>query len=330
MGKWNTGKKQELYRELLEYGVIDSAGVSELKMLLEEGGYKFFEDPNFNPIDEIVGTQPGFLGANWLRSGLSKGKKAALSAYMFGDVSWKANAWLHEVDRMKKAGYSDIDAKRIASQIVRETYPTYQNVPKAVKAMGMLPFGGLFVSYPFEVYRTTYNTGNRARKEIMEGLRTGNSQLLQGGMMRLGSFATSMYYSSYVAKAQVYAFAFLTNAMKGLLSDDEEEVVDDTGKFEISELNEDYIFNEEMGNDMRILMPIYYEDNDIVVIGHPETGVWKYINATRHDAVGGLWSLLRSATDPIKNPIHDYFINNKFIYRLFMKCLTRLKIMIKT
>ena len=89
---------------------------------------------------------------------------------------------------MKKVGYSDFDAKRIASQIVRETYPTYQNVPKAVKAVGLLPFGGLFVSYPFEVYRTTFNTADRARKEIMEGIRRQNPELLKLGFMRMGSF----------------------------------------------------------------------------------------------------------------------------------------------
>lgn len=102
MGKWNDAKKQELYRELLEYGVIDSAGVSELKMLLDEGGADFLQNPNINPMSEIMGVQPGFLGANWFRSGMSKAKKASLSLYMFGDVSWKANAWLHEVDRYKK------------------------------------------------------------------------------------------------------------------------------------------------------------------------------------------------------------------------------------
>jgi len=316
MGKWNDAKKQELYRELLEYGVIDSAGVSELKMLLDEGGADFLQNPNVNPMSEIMGVQPGFLGANWFRSGMSKAKKASLSLYMFGDVSWKANAWLHEVDRMKKVGYSDFDAKRIASQIVRETYPTYQNVPKAVKAVGLLPFGGLFVSYPFEVYRTTFNTADRSRKEIMEGIKRKNPELLKLGFMRMGSFTTSMFYSGFVAKAQILGFAFMVKSLKQMLGEEEEEKLDKTGKYPISNLNSDFMNNKEMSEDFRILMPIYYEDNDIMIVSHPETGVWRYINATRHDAVGNLKSIMRHLTNPIENPTYDYLLNSKNLHRL--------------
>lgn len=316
MGKWNDAKKQELYRELLEYGVIDSAGVSELRMLLDEGGADFLQNPNVNPMSEIMGVQPGFLGANWFRSGMSKAKKASLSLYMFGDVSWKANAWLHEVDRMKKVGYSDFDAKRIASQIVRETYPTYQNVPKAVKAVGLLPFGGLFVSYPFEVYRTTFNTADRARKEIMEGIKRKNPELLKLGFMRMGSFTTSMFYSGFVAKAQILGFAFMVKSLKQMLGEEEEEKLDKTGKYPISNLNSDFMNNKEMSEDFRILMPIYYEDNDIMIVSHPETGVWRYINATRHDAVGSLKSIMRHLTNPIENPTYDYLLNSKNLHRL--------------
>ena len=318
MGKWNDAKKQELYRELLEFGVIESAGVSELKMMLEEGGSDFLQDPNFNPMREIMEIKPGFLGANWLKSGLSKVKKAALATYLFGDASWKANAWLHEVDRYKKVGYSDFDAKRIASQIVRATYPTYENVPKAVKAVGLIPDGGLFVSYPFEVYRTSFNMVDRSRKEVMEGLKRKNPELTKLGMTRLLSSTLAMFYSGVVAKAQIMAFMFLVKSIKTLLGDEEEEErkLDETGEFVLSEMNFDYMLNNEMSEDFRIFMPHYYEDNHIMIVSHPDTGVWKYINASREDAFGNIKSTLRQFTNPIENPTYDYIFQNKTIHAL--------------
>ena len=123
MGKKNKGQKQELYRELLEYGIAeDSAGLEELQYILSKGGWKYFADPKWNPDTELEGIGQSLTSPiSWVGDKLSSVKKASLSLYMFGDVSWKAYGWLHEVDRYKKAGYSDQDAKKEAARIIRDT-----------------------------------------------------------------------------------------------------------------------------------------------------------------------------------------------------------------
>ena len=108
----------------------------------------------------------------------------------------------------------------------------------------------------------------------------------------------------------------MVKSLKQMLGEEEEEKLDKTGKYPISNLNSDFMNNKEMSEDFRILMPIYYEDNGILIVGHPETGIWRYMNATRLDAIGQLRTLWRAANNPVKNPLNDYFINNKFLYRL--------------
>jgi len=116
--------------------------------------------------------------------------------YQLGDDYWKVVGALGEKARygaaMRKAGL-DIDnlddamqqalknsglAQRtssiagtdfgnmLATDLIKQTMPTYSMVPEAIKALRRIPVMGNFISFPAEIIRTTGNILNRSVKEL--------------------------------------------------------------------------------------------------------------------------------------------------------------------
>jgi hypothetical protein len=116
--------------------------------------------------------------------------------YQLGDDYWKVVGALGETARygaaMRKAGL-DIDnlddamqqalknsglAQRtssiagtdfgnmLATDLIKQTMPTYSMVPEAIKALRRIPVMGNFISFPAEIIRTTGNILNRSVKEL--------------------------------------------------------------------------------------------------------------------------------------------------------------------
>jgi len=56
-------------------------------------------------------------------------------------------------------------AKDKAAEIVRATMPTYSLIPEAVQLVRKLPVVGTFVSFPYEIFRTTFNSFDLIKQE---------------------------------------------------------------------------------------------------------------------------------------------------------------------
>lgn len=89
-----------------------------------------------------------------------------------------------------------------AATVVRENYPNYAEVPEVLRLASLS--GGLppFISWSYEAYvRNPYNTVLRAKAEMAEGFKTGNTKLTAVGVNRLSWFIGTMVGSVAVATA---------------------------------------------------------------------------------------------------------------------------------
>ena len=151
-------------------------------------------------------------------------------AYQIEDDLFKILGFVNESNRYAKAIYQkpyqklteeqkkDIDG--IASEIVKDTYPTFTRVPKFVKSLSKVLFMGNFLSFPVESVRVQYNALALARKEILSG----NPRLKAVGASRIaGAVAYNSIFSSMVYYGFSLAGAGLTGMLGVMNGDDEDE-----------------------------------------------------------------------------------------------------------
>ena len=166
----------DLYRELLELGVVNSeVRLGDLKNLMRDT--KMLDGINFDSSLKAI-----------LRA-LGKVRKGAEDLYTAEDDFWKITNYFVEKDRLAaayaKAGIQKTprQLKEEAADIVRNTVPNYAYVSDTVRALRALPFGN-FMSFPSEILRTGTNIARRGIKEL-------NTPGLEGiGMKRLIGMAT--------------------------------------------------------------------------------------------------------------------------------------------
>jgi hypothetical protein len=202
-------------------------GVGELK--------SYFD--NNESIDDFLKTIYNNANQSTTASKLSKAKanlskipKAIEKAYAIEDDVFKILAFVNESNRYAQAIYKkkydnlsatekkDIDG--IASEIVKDTFPTFSRVPQGVKTLSKFAFLGNFLSFPVESVRTQYNSLALAKKEIMSG----NSKLRTIGLTRLsGAIAYNSIFSTLTVYAYNLAGAGLTGALGAAFGDDEKE-----------------------------------------------------------------------------------------------------------
>ena len=111
--------------------------------------------------------------------------------YMAVDDNFKINAFYSELEILKRAkpkGSKNekewlAGLEKEAADIIKNTFPNYDFVPKGVKALRELPIGSFF-SFPSEIIRTSYNIIRQSAKEIASG----NSVLVDRGVNRLSGF----------------------------------------------------------------------------------------------------------------------------------------------
>ncbi len=154
----NTAEANSRYRKLLRLGVVNSGvKMQELQRLLD--------DVNFG--DTVTGTQQL---KNMTRQ-LSKAKKWTEDMYTAEDDFWKISSFAMERGRLKKAyqkygmDFTDDLLDSEAASLVRNNIPNYDMVSSFVKGLRKLPFGN-FVSFPAEIYRTSYNIMAQTIKEF--------------------------------------------------------------------------------------------------------------------------------------------------------------------
>ena len=94
-------------------------------------------------------------------------------AYAFGDDFYKVLHFYEEYNGFKKSGMDDAEAIKLAAVRTRGGMPTYSYVPRNVKMLRGFPLTGSFVSFPYEVYRTTANN----LRFMYEDFKAGRNQM---------------------------------------------------------------------------------------------------------------------------------------------------------
>lgn len=227
-----TGKTDQDIMNMMDtlnrYGVLNNViGVGELKAYFDknESVDDFLKTIYNNANSSTTASKLGKAKAN-----LSKIPKAIEKAYAIEDDVFKILAFVNESNRYSKAlfdkNYNKLsdDQKReidnIASEIVKDTYPTFSRVPKGVRTLSKFAFLGNFLAFPVESVRTQYNSLNLAVKEM----RSGNEKLKSVGRLRLSG---AIIYNSLFASLSMYAYnlagAGITGAIGMLFGDDEEK-----------------------------------------------------------------------------------------------------------
>jgi hypothetical protein len=199
----DTQAGRDYYRELLEQGIAgESVLAGEFKDVMKDA----FDVKDMQPF-----LAQGVLTDRGIARGVRKVGAVAERFYHAEDLYAKIAAYEGEKARYRKANpnWTDQQVKDRAAEIVRNTFPTYSMVPKAVQAIRRFPLVGPFVSFPSEVVRTTYHTARLAYQEITSG----NAELRKVGYKRVaGLFA-------FTAASVGMAAAF--RAVAGVSADDE-------------------------------------------------------------------------------------------------------------
>jgi hypothetical protein len=150
----------ELYQKYLRLGIINTnVRVNEFRALLDTG----FESKADTFARKVSEKLKGY--------GLSdEAQKLPEEIYMAVDDFYKITNFEYELQALKGAFPDEalevLEAR--AADIVQNTFPNYDRVPKGIKAVRYLPVGN-FVSFPTEIWRTSANILKQAAAEINSG-----------------------------------------------------------------------------------------------------------------------------------------------------------------
>lgn len=173
--------------------------------------------------DLLAGTRTGFKGYNKEPGFFEQGPtikgtrvspqnfmRAMEKLYQSSDDVWKLYSFKFEQNKLKGAlqkmsvadqykwltdgkGFNTKPSRKVlddlirerSAQIVRDTVPNYAKAPKAIKGFRKMPVGN-FVTFPYEIYRTGFNTVDQAMKEVASGI----PSIQNIGYRRLAGVAT--------------------------------------------------------------------------------------------------------------------------------------------
>lgn len=194
-----TGDDLAYLRKLKQLGVVyDTPYAGEMMALLQDAR-----------MDELLSSKSG-TGLKWLR----KANQFAQGFYSFGDDFWKIIGYENEKAGLLQAGIPLAEAETMAAKRIRDTYPTYSMIGKAVQWLRRFPLAGTFVSFPSEIIRTTVNMMQLTAADM----KSDNPGLRALGRKRAAGMA--------LVSGGFYALAAMTAAAFGV-GDDEEEALRD-------------------------------------------------------------------------------------------------------
>lgn len=191
-------EKVEYLKKLTSLGVIyDTAFIGEAMENLKDaniGDAIFYEGPLKN-----------------VRKTVADMNTLAQRTYQFGDDFWKIIGFENEKAMLKKhKGLSDSAAETEAARIIRDTYPTYSQVGKAVRMIRRFPLAGTFVSFTAETIRTSANM----------------VRLIAENAKDHPAYAAQKAVGLAAAYSAAFAFQTVTRDMWGV-DDEEEEAIRD-------------------------------------------------------------------------------------------------------
>lgn len=234
VGAMNKQEFRDYYRRLVALGVVhDNPRAGELQDVIKESL------ANDNDPDE-----------GSLARGTRKGLSAIESLYQAEDDVWKVYAFENEVARYRRADPSltQEQAEEKAAKIVRNTYPTYSLVPRAVKGLRRIALISSFPSFTAEVIRTGYNTLAQAKRELADP----NPKVKAIGAQRL---AGAMVVAGFTA-----GLSATSRMLTGVSKEDEE--------------------------DARLFMPPWGRNAPVMWLNQENDGSLRYIDLSYTDAHG--------------------------------------------
>ena len=131
-------------------------------------------------------------------------------SYQVGDDFWKIIGYENEIALQKKTGLSQEEAEKKAAFRIRNGYPTYSMVPRGIKAIRRWPLIGTFVSFPYEIVRTTKSQLDFIKEDMA------NPETKGLAARRALGFA--------VASSVAYGASIASMALMGLDADDDEAI----------------------------------------------------------------------------------------------------------
>ena len=235
-----TENRKEYVKELLEYNILDeSVWAGEMHDVMKDS-FKYYED-----FDRA--------GDNFLKKIGKGGLQLAEKFYKLEDNVHKIYAYEYEKERYRRVyekkypnkSVEEIElmTKQKASAIVTNTTPTYSMVPRSVKAIRRLPIVGTFVSFPAEIFRTTWNTAELIKNEYKDPDTRHIANTRLAGMIS--------------AAIVVPALSLASRIHLGIGRDED--------------------------RDMRRFFPEWSEDSDPVFLSNNKAGVYTYIDAGYSD-----------------------------------------------
>lgn len=179
-----------MYERYLRLGVINTnVRVNEFRSLLETGYQSNSDNFMSNLAKRFGGTvlpDRAYVKGAKIVEGIDDG---LTDIYMATDDFFKINSFEKELAVLKRAKPNEAleVLEEEAADIVKNTMPNYDRVPKGIKEFRYLPFGN-FVSFPAEILRTSAHIITQSAKEISSG----NAELIKRGTTRLTGFSASM------------------------------------------------------------------------------------------------------------------------------------------
>ena len=202
------------HQELTRLGVVgDGVSTGTIREFIRDAQHI---DP-VGLLDNDINAQP--TGRNALSTGFRSVQRFATRAYAASDDMPKIIGYEQNRTLLAEAYGLDRDDARVKEEAavrVRDTYFTYSKVANIIKSARLLPFGPPFISFPAEVYRTSYNL---VRYSLAD-LRSGNPVLQRSARNRLISAAATIGITANLG-------AIIGEALEGF-SDDDEESIDTT------------------------------------------------------------------------------------------------------
>ena len=143
--------------------------------------------------------------------GLARANDLIGAAFGKPDDFSKVAGFYAETAALKKAGFSEAQAKEHAANIVRNLYPTYSRITRWVDKFRRQPLVGTFMAFKAEQVRTNFER----LKLIGEELKSGNEVLATRAKKRIG------YLLAGQAAAPAAAVAW--NMLNGVDSDEDDD-----------------------------------------------------------------------------------------------------------
>tara|TARA_R100000388_G_scaffold28243_1_gene21947 strand:- start:744 stop:6833 length:6090 start_codon:yes stop_codon:yes gene_type:complete len=172
--------------------INDASFAAEKRKLIEAGVLQ--DGANAGELMDTLRDFTGEVDAVMKMTGpnkLARFQEFAQKCYRFGDDYFKVNGYYIEKNRLIDAGYDEATAHTMAARRIKDCYPTYSKIPRAGRLVRRFPFAGDFVSFPIETVRTQVNIVKYGMEDVINGMKTGNANLVAIGMSRLGGLLTA-------------------------------------------------------------------------------------------------------------------------------------------